>query len=505
MKKNGIALFLVLALILMLAPFGFAAGENYDTLADWNIRIAVPDNTTAVLKGSEYYIYAQKEGSIPYVMLTTYRYSSVEKFLSDFTAFMQGKYADLEVTAEAAQKTIGNKSCYEVDYRYSVSGNEVKDRRIVLYVDGLVYLFASKEVEARGMTVGSMLEDIVADCVFLSQPAEEPPVPEDEPVLANAYLYCEKSGMPKYWLDFTGAMADVPVLHCYFRSGDPTFYEAWFFLDLQTADVVENEVTIHTVTDRYGVDRSNWFKQLTIRLDADEVTMTVLRDESTLAGGADDNLLTGTYSMRPVGAGLVYQYHQKDGMLKYWLDQTGEDLELHAMFRSGDPAFYEEVFYLDSETAEWEGDYMLRFHQVFNAAGYEVSDWFESITLTEVQGALLLNVKRDESTLAGGADDNILSDVYLFDPQTYLLPAEDGPFTAEELGEWAQIYYFRSSGFFPPEAEVIENSDGSFTIHLFEIVSLDGDTHTATSAWYTVDAFGVGTDDITGAEVRLFA
>ena len=73
MKKNAIALCLVLALILLLAPFGFAAGENYDTLADWNIRIAVPDNTTAVLKGSEYYIYAQKEGSIPYVMLTTYR------------------------------------------------------------------------------------------------------------------------------------------------------------------------------------------------------------------------------------------------------------------------------------------------------------------------------------------------------------------------------------------------------------------------------------------------
>ena len=431
MKKTWIALFLTLALLLALTPFCFAAGSNTDTLADWNIRITVPDNTSAVLKGSEYYIYAQKEGSIPYVMLTTYRYSSVEKFIADFTAFMQKQYADLRVTAEAAERTIGDKRVYEIDYGYTVSGNEVRDRRIILYVDGLVYLFASKEVEARGMTIGSMLDDVVADCELLSGTVEEPPVPEDDGVLAYAYLYCKENGMPKYWLDFTGAIIDMPVLHCYFLSGDPSYYEVLYFLDLDTADYEGDLVKIHRVTDQYGNDCSKWFRSLTLELDADEVTMTVQRDDSTLAGGSEDNILTGSYRMRPVGAGLVYQYRLKDGMVKYWLDMGGEDILLHAMFRSGDPEFYEEVFTLDLATAEQQNDYVVRINKVFNSDGRDVSAWFKSITLSEVQGAILMNVKRDESTLAGGEEDNILSDVYLFDPWTYLLPEEDGPFTPE--------------------------------------------------------------------------
>ena len=48
-----------------------------------------------------------------------------------------------------------------------------------------------------------------------------------------------------------------------------------------------------------------------------------------------------------------------------------------------------------------------------------------------------------------------------------------------------------------------DNEDGSFTVHLYEVVDLDGDTHTATSAWYTVDEYGVGQDDITGKAIDL--
>ena len=40
----------MLALSMILSVAVYAAGDNYDTLADWEIRIAVPDDTTAVLK-----------------------------------------------------------------------------------------------------------------------------------------------------------------------------------------------------------------------------------------------------------------------------------------------------------------------------------------------------------------------------------------------------------------------------------------------------------------------
>ena len=132
---------LAFALVLMLTMslgVNAVAADNYDTLADWEIRIAVPDDTTAVLKGNEYYIYAQHEGSIPYVMLRPYRYDDAEAFLKEFTAYMQNQYSDLKVLTAPTEKRIGDKTCLEIDYTYKVSGYDVKDRRIVIPRSGRV-------------------------------------------------------------------------------------------------------------------------------------------------------------------------------------------------------------------------------------------------------------------------------------------------------------------------------------------------------------------------------
>ena len=508
MKKLVLTLCFILVFSLVLSPLCYAAGGNYDTLADWDIKIAVPDDTTAVLKGNEYYIYAQNEGAIPYVMLRPYKYDSAKSFLSDFTAYMQKQYKDLKVTSDMEKKIIGDKTCYEIDYSYTVSGYTVTDRRIATTVNGLTYMFASKEVESLGKTVGTMLEDVIADCTFLAEVETEPeselPELEDKTDLAPAYLYCEDNGMPKYWLDFTGSIIDDLVLHCYFRSSDPTFYDTFYILHLDTADVSSGRIIIHEVSDHYGHDITDWFQSIDLRFNDGLVTMDVKRNDKTLAGGSEDNLFTGKYTMEPMRVNLDYVYYQDDGQLKYWLDSDGEELLLHCMFISGEPEYYEEVFTLDLDTAE-VGDYTIRINKVFDSSGRDVSNWFKSFNLTEVEGAYMMNVKRDEKTLAGGAGDNILTGVYLMEPQTSLLPLEDGPYTGEELGRWAQIYYFIENGFYPPEVEVIENDDGSFTIHLFEIVDLGGDTHTATSAWYTVDAYGNGTDDIMEQEIDLIA
>ena len=322
---------------------------------------------------------------------------------------------------------------------------------------------------------------------------------------ADAYVYCLENGMPKYWLDFSGAISDAPVLHAYFRSGDPSFYESVFILDTATAECSGNSLVIRRVTDLRGYDCSGWFRSLTLRFEWDHVTMLVDRDERTLAGGEEDNILSGSYPMFPMGVDCVYEYRLLSGALKYWLETEQNDILLHAMFVSGDPIPYEEVFTLDTRTAERPDAYSIAIRNVYHSTGADVSYWFRSLTLSEVQGAILMNVKRDESTLAGGAGDNILTGVYLFEPTTYLCPAHKGPFTAAELGRWAQIYCLRNEGYFPPEADVERNADGSFTIHLYEIVSVDGfESHTATAAWYTVDAYGCGTDDIFGTEVRLF-
>ena len=60
-----------------------------------------------------------------------------------------------------------------------------------------------------------------------------------------------------------------------------------------------------------------------------------------------------------------------------------------------------------------------------------------------------------------------------------------------------------NNGSFPPIAEVTENQDGTFTVHLFETAESDGETHTVSFARYTVDAYGEGKDDMTKENVSL--
>ena len=514
MKKLSVLLSLLLVFSLLLCPHASAAGDNYDTLADWDIRIAVPDEAAAaVLEGSSYYIYAQHEGYIPYVMLmATSRFASEEEFIDYLNESMASQYRNqsFRITSPAALKTVGDKLCYEVEYAYTISGYDAVDRRIFITVGDLTYMFVSKEVPSRGMTIGTMLEDVVADCVFLSEEAPgtevvvTPPAGvEEESGLFDAYLYCQDDGMPKYWLDLTGAILDKPVLHCYFRSGDPTFYESNFILDFDPAELEDNGgVYVSDISNARGIDVSDWFKWFSVELDGDSLILDIERDEKTLAGGPEDNIMTGVYRLEPSAATVSYEYYTDEGELKYWLVSGEEDtIELHGNFYSGDPETYEEVYVLDGATASRDDDYATRYTRIFKN-GSDVSRWFQSVVLSRVQNSYFLSVEREEKTLAGGGD-NVLTGVYVFDPYVRFAPLEDGPFTQEELSVLAQRYYFRNSGFFPPEADVTANEDGSFTIHLFEIVDLDGTTHTATSAWYTVDPFGVGVDDITEEEVYL--
>ena len=65
------------------------------------------------------------------------------------------------------------------------------------------------------------------------------------------------------------------------------------------------------------------------------------------------------------------------------------------------------------------------------------------------------------------------------------------PYQSVELAAMARAYY-------------LKNDDGTTTLHLYEIVKDDDESsHTATSAWYTVDEYGKGEDDILGNTVEF--
>lgn len=294
--KTALSLILTLCILFSFCPAAFAEGENYDTLADWNVRIPVPEGATAVLQGNEYYLYALQEGSIPYVMLRTYRADDAVAFLTRFTAFMQEQYPDLKVTSDARSVTFGKKDCFEIDYSYQVSGYDVRDRRIVMMADGMAYLFTSKEIDELGMTIGSMLDDVVANCAFVSDEGTG-----QNPGLSDGYLFCDENGIPVYWLDFTRIVEDNLVLHCWFRSGETAFSENSYVLDLSSAKFTENGLEIRQIRSLQEEDPANRLGNLTLRFYLDGAVMLVERNGETPTESSEDQILAGNYIMVPVG------------------------------------------------------------------------------------------------------------------------------------------------------------------------------------------------------------
>lgn len=186
--------------------------------------------------------------------------------------------------------------------------------------------------------------------------------------------------------------------------------------------------------------------------------------------------------------------YEANGRVKYWLEFE-DDFYLHCMFISGDPEYYQRVYTL---YPDWENTtaQQLTIRRVVDEDGTELTSGFESMVFLFSSDDVIMQVTRDESTLAGGAGDNILTGEYTFRPREQKTP--------EQLCVMAQEYYERSFGYYPPEAIRTENGNGTITIQLFDIVTMnDGDSHTATSAWYTVDAYGIGTDDLSGKTVDL--
>ena len=82
-------------------------------------------------------------------------------------------------------------------------------------------------------------------------------------------------------------------------------------------------------------------------------------------------------------------------------------------------------------------------------------------------------------------------------------PQASGTYTPDQLCQLALDYYERHSGYRPSIADYETQSDGRYLVHLYDFVEQGGMSHTATSAWYLVDAYAVGTDEIFGGYVDL--
>lgn len=97
--------------------------------------------------------------------------------------------------------------------------------------------------------------------------------------------------------------------------------------------------------------------------------------------------------------------------------------------------------------------------------GNDITDRFVSLDfLFSSEDVVLMQVRRDEQTLAGGEEDNLLTGEYILKPREEQTP--------EQLCVLAQEYYKRNYDFYPPEAAFTDNGDGTYTIRLYENVDL---------------------------------
>lgn len=211
MKKTSIVLAAVFALVISSSPVCAAAEEdfNYDTLADWDIKIDVPPNTVAALSSDgNYYIYTQDYESIPYVLVRAYTdYADEDDFINGyFTDYMAEGYDDLEVVQEFQPVSIGDRDYYAIQYGYTVQGYDVTDIRFVKTVDDTTYMFASKEIEELDMSVGDALLYVCENCVFLRDGE-----PIDESELGSGAEIHTDTGSDIYTGSGTDTLPDRPT------------------------------------------------------------------------------------------------------------------------------------------------------------------------------------------------------------------------------------------------------------------------------------------------------
>ena len=204
-----------------------------------------------------------------------------------------------------------------------------------------------------------------------------------------------------------------------------------------------------------------------------------------------------------------FAYIEENGQKKYILE-TQNGIRLHCYFQSGSEE-YEEVIY-DLELSEEKGT-SAEVRRVVQEQGDDLTPSFKKFSFVFYPEKVIMTVERDTDLMAGGDSDNLQTGTYPMIASDWTPGASEAaaekqdimaPYQSAELGAMARLYYLRENNFLAPETECVENDDGTTSIHLYEIVEDDeGVSHTGTSAWYTVDGYGKGKDDVMGNAVEF--
>ena len=257
---------------------------------------------------------------------------------------------------------------------------------------------------------------------------------EEALAAVDGWAVPEKSGV-KYWLE----TAEGLKLHCWFLSGDPNYYEKVYTANLKKAEYEDGVLTLTDLRDSLGFPLQS-LKELRLTFAADSAAMELDADESKLAGGAGDNLLSGSFrfvpwdkpctppaeskSAEPFGDLILSGNgfaHMENGVVRYWLE-TADGIRLHCWFFSED-AYVEKVYTANPAKAERRGDW-ITCDELLDEQG-EPLPGLRALSFQFRKDSVLMAVTRNPQSVTG---DDLASGQTLFTPHTgsYLPPLLGG-------------------------------------------------------------------------------
>ena len=257
---------------------------------------------------------------------------------------------------------------------------------------------------------------------------------EEALAAVDGWAVPEKSGV-KYWLE----TAEGLKLHCWFLSGSPNYYEKVYTANLRKAAYAGGVLTVTDLRDSLGFPLQS-LKELRLTFSTDSAVMELDADESKLAGGAGDNLLSGSYRFVPwdkpctppaesknvepfgdlilSGNGFA---HTENGVVRYWLE-TSDGIRLHCWFVSED-SYSEKVYTANPAKAERRGDW-ITCDELLDEQGQALPG-LRALSFQFREDSVLMAVTRNPQSVAG---DDLASGQTLFTPHTgsYLPPLLGG-------------------------------------------------------------------------------
>ena len=146
---------------------GITASSEAIALDDLGISIAPGSYISIEQTDGFVYVYTQKSGTIPYVIVGCYNITA-EDFTDQFTQYMAKEYSDLQVTSQESMITLNDREFSGIVYSYHVGGYVVQDTRLFFAENGNTYMFGAKEIPELSYYVGSTLEETAGSFAHLA-------------------------------------------------------------------------------------------------------------------------------------------------------------------------------------------------------------------------------------------------------------------------------------------------------------------------------------------------